>query len=469
MRFYLSLLCCSFACVAAAQPSLLAGYAIALGPDGHIFVGGTTGGSLHRELHRGGQDAFLLKLTTTGEIVWTLQFGTDGHDVIHAMTFDTSGFLYLSGSTTGSMVSDASGGAFIAKLTVSGETVWLRQFGHGPGDQAYAIQLGPRDEVYVAGALATDRVVQNSHLEGRFPAYDAFLGAFDTEGHQLWLRSMQWDATQSATDLMVENDGSIVVVGPAGQAVSSAIRLAQDCGFIQRLDASGEPMGPPSKFTQTRMLRFGYLLAHAVDGTFFVAGTNFHGHGSHETCTICPQQRFPMDTLAVFDGLIGRFQQDLRPRWSDDSGERAGYVTRGLALDPQGRPVVVGDAAIAPMSGTSGRKGRNGDSIIYGTGYSGLGRESVGYTDVFVVKYDSDGTFLWEQRFESDAQAQDAARGVAIGDDGTIYVTGYLLRTYDEVYTHDLAPGGRQAFIAAYHEDGRQLWINTLENEPREP
>ena len=46
-----------------------------------IFVGGKTAGALSGFTNAGGSDAFVMKLDSSGTVVWTLQFGTTGDEL----------------------------------------------------------------------------------------------------------------------------------------------------------------------------------------------------------------------------------------------------------------------------------------------------------------------------------------------------------------------------------------------------
>src|SRR5688572_28024505 len=75
----------------------------------------------------------------------------------------------------------------------------------------------------------------------------------------------------------------------------------------------------------------------------------------------------------------------------------------GLQLDPQGHPVVVG----------------------YTTGNLDGAHAGNATDDVFVAKFDPNGAVEWKTQVASPGTGADRGYGVAIGADGSIYVTGY--------------------------------------------
>ncbi len=76
---------------------------------------------------------------------------------------------------------------------------------------------------------------------------------------------------------------------------------------------------------------------------------------------------------------------------------------------------------------------------IYVAGYStGIG---VG-TDMTVIKYNSSGTQLWSQSYNSTTNGDDGALGVAVDDSLNVYVTGYVTLAGLDMYLVKYNSGG---------------------------
>jgi uncharacterized delta-60 repeat protein len=86
----------------------------------------------------------------------------------------------------------------------------------------------------------------------------------------------------------------------------------------------------------------------------------------------------------------------------------------------------------------------NSNNIIV-TGHSG---DPIGEYDYFTVKYDSNGTILWQ-----DTLIGDIAYDVAVDNFNNIVVTGYCVGASDEDY-----------FTVKYDSNGTILWQDTLDN-----
>jgi VCBS repeat-containing protein len=95
------------------------------------------------------------------------------------------------------------------------------------------------------------------------------------------------------------------------------------------------------------------------------------------------------------------------------------------------------------------------DGSIYVAGF--LGPEPTGFTDSngpFIAKYYSDGTVDWTKFLDSNCHIN----AVAIGLDGSIYLTGGVLGDLD----NRANPGGRSAFVSKFDSYGSKVWTRLL-------
>ena len=117
-----------------------------------VYVAGHTIGALPGQTSAGGADAFVRKYDASGNELWTRQFGSSAFDLALGISVDASG-VYVAGHTTGALpgqTSAGSGDAFVRKYDTSGNVVWTRQFGSSASDVAFGISVDASG-VYVAG------------------------------------------------------------------------------------------------------------------------------------------------------------------------------------------------------------------------------------------------------------------------------------------------------------------------------
>src|SRR5207247_2073037 len=116
-----------------------------------VYVTGNTQGALSGQTNAGGQDAFVQKYDANGNLLWTKQFGTSALDQATGISGDSSG-LYVTGFTSGALTGSNAGqeDVFLRKYDTSGNVVWTRQFGTNKSDEATAISADSSG-VYIAG------------------------------------------------------------------------------------------------------------------------------------------------------------------------------------------------------------------------------------------------------------------------------------------------------------------------------
>jgi len=91
--------------------------------SGNIYVTGWTQGGLDGNTHSGSYDIFLVKYNSSGTKQWTKQLGTSSGDYGNDVTTDSSGNIYVTGSTWGGLDGNTNSGSydiFIVKYNSSG-------------------------------------------------------------------------------------------------------------------------------------------------------------------------------------------------------------------------------------------------------------------------------------------------------------------------------------------------------------
>ncbi len=108
---------------------------------------------------------------------------------------------------------------------------------------------------------------------------------------------------------------------------------------------------------------------------------------------------------------------------------------------------------------TSGNVYLAGSFRATGT-FGGTMLTSAGETDTFLAKYAPDGTVLWAQR--GGGEALDIAYGIAVADDGTAHLSG----TFEGIVQFGSLPGqslgGSDVFVIQYSSSGEAVWATRI-------
>jgi len=131
------------------------GKSVAVDASGDIYVTGYTYGGLDGNTNAGGSDIFLVKYDSTGTKQWTIrQIGTSSNDFAYGIAVDTSGYVYITGSTSGSLEGNANAGGqdiFLVKYNSSGTKQWTRQAGTSGDDFANGVAVDASGNIYITG------------------------------------------------------------------------------------------------------------------------------------------------------------------------------------------------------------------------------------------------------------------------------------------------------------------------------
>ena len=181
---------------------------IAVSDGGYIYITGDTDGDVGGP-NQGDTDAFIVKRDSGGTMQWARQIGTSEADFGYGIAVDGSGNIYITGSTRGDLGAPNQGGrdAFIVKYSSGGTVRWTRQIGSAESERASGIAVDASGNVYITGETWGDLGGPNRGVQ------DAFIVACDSDGTLQWARQFGTTGGDSASDIAVDDSGTIYVTG----------------------------------------------------------------------------------------------------------------------------------------------------------------------------------------------------------------------------------------------------------------
>ena len=106
---------------------------------------------------RGGDDAFLVKFDTSGNVLWSMQYASTSFDYGRRVACDASNNVYIAGEFKGTVAFGGSSlqsandrNVYVAKLNSAGTAQWAMQFGAAGNDSIKALSVSSAGNVYVA-------------------------------------------------------------------------------------------------------------------------------------------------------------------------------------------------------------------------------------------------------------------------------------------------------------------------------
>lgn len=225
------------------------GTGVTVDGTGNVYVIGYTGGILPGQTSAGERDVIVRKYDSSGNELWTRQFGTGAFDSGYGVATDGAGNIYIAGYTGGTLPGQTSGGsydAFVRKYDSSGNEQWTRQFGTSSGDGAYGVAFDSVGNVYVAGF--TSGTLPGRTYTGEV---DAFVRKYDSSGNQLWTRQFGTNASEEVQGVAAEFGVSVYLVGYSDGAFPGQSNAGNHDIFVRKYDSLGNTYPPDPTPTPT--------------------------------------------------------------------------------------------------------------------------------------------------------------------------------------------------------------------------
>ncbi len=202
---------------------------VALSAEGRIYLGGPFwspsvqyGGDTLMNTDQDvpyTSDFWVGTMTSGGAPGWAAGFGGTDGDGLAGVAVDHEGNAIAVGSfgnqvSFGDFFFTANGyDGFAMKLRESdGQVIWARQFGAADSDFVEAVAVDPGDATVVAGSYTS---AQSWGGDEHTPvgAKDVFLARYTAGGAHDWSTSLGGNGTEHASELAVDGDGNLILVG----------------------------------------------------------------------------------------------------------------------------------------------------------------------------------------------------------------------------------------------------------------
>lgn len=370
---------------------------------------------------------------------WVQRINGPGNDYdgVQACTIDNMGNIYVTGSYTVSGAYDYC----TIKYDASGNQLWIKTY-NGPGngyDPSNSIAVDNAGNVYVTG-----------YSYGGGTMYDFATIKYDAAGNELWVKRYH-GGNDYALSLAIDNAGNVYITGTNG---SDYITIKYDGSgnevWIRSFDGG-------AGWDEARCV--------AVDnaGNVYVGGRS-QGIGGFDYATVKYDAAGTQLWVNRYNGPANG-NDEIRKLAVDNSGNV--YVTGqsqgiGTGID---FATVKYDAAGNQLWVKRYNGPANGEDMALGikidntgnccvTGYSKGSGGSADY-DYATIKYDPAGNELWVKRYDGPANNNDAASGIAIDNDGNVYVNGHTtgIITSSDITTIKYDASGTEKWVISYNNN----------------
>ena len=212
----------------------------AVDSSGNLYVVGQSAGESQSNLNVGGvSGAFVRKFTGDGGELWSRQFGAQLFAKANGVAVDAAGNVYVAGQVEGALPGQPHFGnndAFVRAYDSSGNELWTRQFGAEGGDFAQDVVVTGSGDLYVVGWSRREVMRPGQGLGVQM---NAFARKFDREGIEIWDVSFGSSGLTRANGAGIDEAGNLYILGWTSGALSGQAPLGRTDAFLRKYDPNG--------------------------------------------------------------------------------------------------------------------------------------------------------------------------------------------------------------------------------------
>jgi PKD repeat protein len=406
----------------------------------------------------GGEDVFVAKYSTAGQLQWAFGIGETGTDLGHGIGLDGNGHIYVSGRFTGTVDFNpqgtfnltSAGGLdnFVAKYTVDGTFLWAIRYGGLEDDAGEDHAVDPAGNVYVTGGIQGTVDFDPGPGVTEFTSsgdLDIYRAKYDPNGSLVWayVAPASTNDNQRGFRLVSDAVGYTYITGwfknsPQVDNVGGGTITSngESDAWIGKFDPAGNYLWAFNLGAGARDLG----LAIAVDN----AGNTIGGGFIKNTVDFDPGPGvFNLPGNSLNNGYLAKYDSNGALVWAfllENVSSSGSTQIFNIGVDADNNYYVAGF-----LQGTI-------DFDPVGT----FQLTGTGPNDGFLAKYNEAGQLQWA--FKMGGANNDFAQGVDNTADGSIItVTGRFQGTadFDPVGTINLTSAGvDDLFIAQYRQEG---------------
>lgn len=450
------------------------GSSIAVDGSGNIFTtgyfNGTTdfdpGAGTFNLSTEGNNDIFVTKSDPSGNFLWAKRIGSGNGDLGNSLATDFSGNVYITGFFQGVTDFDPGPGIinlsgtwdeiFILKLDASGNFVWAKSAGGIGYDQGNSITIDASGNVYTTGVF--EEIADFDSGAGVFNLYAygsadaAFISKLSSTGNLVWANGTGMSPNTMGKAIGEDSSGNIYVSGifcgiadfdpgPGINNLSSTLDDTYGDIFIQKLNQSGDLLWA-KKFGG---ISDDIVNAITVDGSgnVFLTGS-FNG-----TVDFDPGANVFNLTAVNNDIFILKLNNLGNFEWARSVGGTQNDKGFGISLDGLGNIYTTGVFR---------------STVDFDPGAGVYNISSSGLDDVFILKLNATGTFIWAKQITG--SNMDTGNSLKADAAGNVFITGNFAGITDfdpGAGTYNLtAVGSNDIFIAKLDASGNLLWAKNF-------
>jgi septum formation inhibitor MinC len=350
---------------------------VATDSKGNVFVTGYTFGAL-AGVNQGERDAWVAKYSPNGTLLWKKQLGTSKYDRSNGVAADSSGNVFISGTTLGALAGDFKGrsDAWVAKLNTNGKFLWKKQLGTSSDDTSNGVATDSSGHVFISGDTT------GGLAGGNQGSNDAWVAKYSPNGTLLWKKQLGSPEIDVSNGVATDSSGNVLISGRTTGALAGINKGERDAWVAK--------YSPNGKFLWKKQLG-----TSGIDVSFDVATDN----NGKVLITGGTTGALTGSNQGALDAWVAKYKPDGNLLWKRQLGTSGTEFSSGATTDSSGNVFISGI--------TSGA----------------LAGSNKGEFDAWFAQYSSDGTPGLRQQVGT--PQTDFAFDVATDNNGHVLVTGF--------------------------------------------
>jgi hypothetical protein len=317
------------------------GYGIAIDGNGGVVIVGEFLNAIDFGNGPLTGDTFILRLDANGNHTWSKGIVPGIESRVWAVTLDSAGAVYLTGDVGGGV--DFGGGflppggsrdVFVLKLSASGDHVWSKRYGGSDLQIGEGIAVDGAGNVFVAGVFYGDIGFGGPTLSNP-GSIDGFLVKLDPNGNHVWTKHFGATGDQVALAVACDAAGNVVVTGGQEGSVDygggALAAIGQHDLFVARYQPNGAHAW--SKIFGDGADQIGWGVAVDGSSNVLVTGDFFGTMGFGGA---------PLTSAGDRDVFLAKLSPGGTHVWSKGFGDATPAQGLAVAADANGRVAAAG-------------------------------------------------------------------------------------------------------------------------------
>jgi len=421
------------------------GWNFAVDSSCNVYVTGESSSTWGNPIrpYAGSPDALVVKLDSSGDILWNTFLGGTDADSIYGTAVDSSGSVYVVGSswaTWGSPIRAFASGrdsdnnvcddAFVAKLDSSGNLLWNTFLGGNGYDGGNGIAVDSSGNVYISGGSNT---TWGNPVMAYSSDSDPFAAKLNSDGVLQWNTFLGGKGGDSCKGIAVDSSGNCYVIGTYRPGYGDDIWGSPVRAYTGDTDAFA------AKLDSNGVLRWNTFLGGTYNdwgtGISVDSSDNVYVTGSSIATWGSPVRAYTGDT----DAFAAKLDSSGGLLWNTFLGGPSSDGGSGIAVYSSGNVYVAGNSRAT--WGNPVRTHNGGD-----------------FFNAFAAKLNNSGVLQWNTFLGG--TLWDISHGIAVDSSENVYVVGESWATWGNPIraftpTNDINGNAyRDAFVAKLDSSG---------------